>query len=255
MRSIKNAVLSFALVNIPVGVGSAASKSDEVTFRQLHVDCGHPIKSPRYCPTCDVNPEAEEVIRGYEFAKDQFVTISDEEYDTVRVDRSKVVRINKFVSEDAIPDEWFDKHYWLIPDKILGDAYSLLYSGLSISMKMGLGFTTLWEKEHICVVRCKAKGLMLTTLHPASVVKEPDYDIPDTTDEGVRMAMQLIEAWSMNVERDDLMPASNVALTNLVNAKVLGEEIVIPESKPAPSPPDLIEALRASIAERERVSA
>lgn len=274
MRSIQNAVLSFGLVTVPVGIGGAVSESKGVSFKLLHVDCSTPVKMPRFCPVCEEKIEAEDIVKGFEYAKGQYLVFTDEELDAVKPDKSKVIRINKFVPDTSIPMEWVDKNYVLIPTPILGTAYSTLLQSMMLTEKMGLGYATLWGKESVCVVWANSLNtptpaesesdlkfqdnavLMFSTLHPVECHNKIDFTIPDASDAEVAMGVQMLNAWGSDVEPEDLTVASNEELSKLIASKLAKTPYVTPAAEPMEPTPDLLEALRASIeAGRDKVPA
>src|SRR5256885_1043630 len=126
MRTMINATLAFGAVFVPVGVATAARR-EEIKFRTLHVDCGTPIKKHDWCPECETQiTESEDLVKGWEYAKNTFLQVNDEEMAAITVERSQMIELSKFIAADEIDKTMVERSYFLTPNQVLYQPYELL---------------------------------------------------------------------------------------------------------------------------------
>lgn len=287
LRSLKNAQLTFGVVTIPVGVGSTVSSSNEPSFRTLHAECQQPVsmkgvsqngkeepevvddsgtreQAMAWCDTCD--KPARDVVKGYEYVKDQFVVVGQEEIEDAVLPRSSVIQLHKYVKSGEINPRMIDKMYFLIPNPAIGEPYGLLYQGLAKLKAAGIGSQTLWGKEHPCAVIANQEFgvLMLATLHLYEDLTVPDFSSPipnkkaKRVAENAAMAEQIISSFMepLNPEAD-LVSYSRARLLEVIRAKIEGHEVQRASNGDGNQvPPDLQDALRETLRlanERKRV--
>ena len=260
MRTTWNGSLSFGLVTIPVGLAPAtkpAARQSDVSFRLLHRECLTPIKQKRWCPTHDREVTQDELVRGWEVAKGQFVVVEDEELEAIeRADDSRAIDISRFVELDEVDPVWFDRTYFLVPASAPAQRrpYKLLLEAMSDAGVGALGRFVRGGRESLCLVRAKGSALVLETLFLAEDVHsqaEIDEAVESTElkKEELALAQQLIEGLRGEFEPEQLTSDYRHDLRVLLEAKLRGEEIAVPEPGAAPAPViDLLEALKASVA-------
>src|SRR2546427_4654961 len=163
-RSIGSGAISFGLVSIPVKLYVATS-SESPSFNLLHATCGNRIRQQRFCPACNKVVEREDLIKGYEFVKDQYVTVTDEELKALEGEASKAIEISEFVPLSKVDPIYFEKSYYLGPDKGGEKAYRLLSDAMNQADKVALAKFVLRGKENLVLVRAAQKGLMLHTMY------------------------------------------------------------------------------------------
>jgi DNA end-binding protein Ku len=176
MRTTWNGSLSFGLVSIPVGLAPAtkpAARQSDVSFRLLHRECGTPIKQKRWCPTHDREVTQDEIVRGFEVTKGQFVLVEDADLEAIeRHDDSRSIEITRFVPEDSVDPIYFDRTYFLVPAS--GGAqrrpYVLLLEAMRQTSTAALGRFVRAGRESLCLVRAKDDALALETLFLAEDV-------------------------------------------------------------------------------------
>src|SRR3954471_21429221 len=172
MRTIWNGSISFGLVNIPIGLAVATQRSD-VAFRTLHRECGTPIKQKRWCPTHERDVEPDELVKGWEVAKGEFVIVEESDLESVALQRSQSIEILRFVALEDVDPMYFDKTYYLAPSS--ADAakrpYVLLLRAMQDTGMAAVGKFVLWGKENLCLIRAQGDTLALQTLFYAEDVR------------------------------------------------------------------------------------
>jgi DNA end-binding protein Ku len=258
MRTIWNGSINFGLVNIPIGLAVAQQRKD-TSFRTLHRECGTPIKQKRYCPFHERDVEADELVKGWEFSKGQFVLVEDSDLEAVALQRSQSVDIIRFVPIDQVDPIYFDRTYYLAPadPEAQRRPYVLLLRAMQEAGMAAVGKFVLWGKENLCLIRPLGESLVLETLFFAEDIrprKEIDDAVEETDVKGPELAMatQLVESLVGDFEPKDYENQYRNDLRAMLEAKLEGKEIAAPE--PAPEAPvvDLMEALKQSVAQAQK---
>jgi DNA end-binding protein Ku len=253
MRTIWNGSISFGLVTIPIGLAVAQQRKD-VSFRTLHRECGTPIKQKRWCPTHERDVEADELVKGWEFTKGQFVMVEESDFEAVALTRSQSVDIVSFVPVAEVDPIYFDRTYYLAPAG--ADAqrkpYVLLLEAMKETGLGAIGKFVLWGKENLCLIRPLGESLALETLYYAEDIRsraEIDEAIGETSvaDAELAMAVQLVESMKGEYDPADYQNDYREALRAMLDAKLAGEEITTPEPAPVAPVIDLMEALKQSV--------
>jgi DNA end-binding protein Ku len=260
MRTSWNGSLSFGLVSIPVGLAPAtkpAARQSDVSFRLLHREDLTPIKQKRWCPAHDREVTQDELVRGFEIAKGQFVVVEDADLEALeRHDDSRSIEIRKFVPLDEVDPIQFDRHYYLVPgpNPAQRRPYALLLEAMRETGTAGLGRFVRAGRESLCLVRAKGDALALETLFVAEDVYSQAeiaeaIDGSDVKEPELELARQVIESLTGDFDPAELKSEYRRDLRALLEAKLRGEEIAMPEEPAAEAPViDLMEALRASVA-------
>src|SRR5689334_7720092 len=170
-HSIGSGTISFGLVSIPVRMFTAAS-SESVSFNQLHPKCGGRIKQQLLCPTCNEVVERSGLVKGYEFAKDQYVQFTEDELRALEGEASRMIDIAEFIPLSEVDPIYFEKTYYLGPDKGGEKAYRLLADAMTQSQKVALAKFVMRGKENLVLIRPAQKGLMLHTMYFADEVRD-----------------------------------------------------------------------------------
>jgi DNA end-binding protein Ku len=255
MRTIWNGSISFGLVNIPIGLALATQRTD-VAFRTLHRECGTPIKQKRWCPHHEREVEADELVKGWEVAKGEFVIVEEADLESVALTRSQSIDILRFVKLDDVDPIYFDRTYYLAP--AAADAqrrpYVLLLRAMQETGMAAVGKFVLWGKENLCLIRAQEDTLAMELLFYAEDVRskaeiEEAVEATDVRDQELRLAEQVIDSLVGEWNPEDFENEYRNDLKAMLDAKLAGEKITRPE--PAPETPviDLMEALRRSVAE------
>jgi DNA end-binding protein Ku len=259
MRTTWNGSISFGLVSISVGLAPATASSarqSDVSFRLLHRECLQPIKQKRWCPVHDVEVGPDDIVKGWEVSKGQYVPIEEAELETLEQhDTSRAIAITKFVPAGEIDPIYFDRTYYLVPagTEAQRRPYALLLAAMREVDVIGLGSFVLAGKEKLCGLRTKGDALTLETLFVAEDVKaqdEIDEAVAATKvkKEELTLARQIISGLEGSFDPAELKSDYRTSLRELLQAKVEGHELpeAAPEQELAPVI-DLMEALRASV--------
>jgi DNA end-binding protein Ku len=255
-RSIASLTISFGMVSIPVKLYSATEASRAMSFNLLHKTCGSRLKQQYFCVKEEVPVAREDMAKGYEFAKDQYVMFSSEELKALEEAGTHSAEITEFVPAKAVDPVYFDKAYYLGPDKGGAKPYALLARALKESGRCALGRWAARGKQYIVLIRPMDTGLveglvMQQLLYAAEVRSINDLDIPKTEVKPVelKLAQQLIEQQSV----DQFDPAAYTdevrsRIEAAIQKKVEGQEITMAEApEQGAQVIDLMEALRASL--------
>jgi DNA end-binding protein Ku len=263
MRTIWNGSISFGLVNIPVGMALAtkpAARQSDVSFRMLHRECGTPIKNKRWCPEHDREVSNDEIVKGWEVAKGQFVFVEDSDLEALETaDDSRTIAITRFVELDQVDPIYFDRTYFLAPADAVAQRrpYVLLLEAMKETNTAAVGKFVRQGAEHFCLIRPKGNALALETLFLAEDVRsqaeiEEAVEEIDVKDAELELARQVIGSLAADFDPQELVSDYRRDLKALLEAKLAGEEIKAPEPVEEKAPViDLMEALKASVAEAQ----
>ncbi|HZN03505.1 MAG TPA: Ku protein [Candidatus Polarisedimenticolia bacterium] len=251
-RAIASLTVSFGLVSIPVKLFSATEASHAISFNLLHKGCGSRLKQQYLCAKDEVPVPRDEMVKGYEFAKDQYVMFSPEELKAMEEAGTHTADISEFVPIASIDPVYFDKAYYLAPDKGGNKPYALLARALQQSGKCAIGRWAARGKQYIVMIRPVNGGLVMQQLLYAGEVRSlEDLEIPpgDVKDAELKLAQQLIEQQASDTF--DPAPYKDEVRTRIeaaVQKKVEGQEITMAEVPEGGGQViDLMEALRASL--------
>jgi DNA end-binding protein Ku len=257
MRTIWNGSISFGLVSIPIGLALATQRSD-VAFRTLHRECGTPIKQKRYCPFHERDVEPEELVKGWEVAKGEFVMVEEADLEAVALQRSQSIEILRFVKLDEVDPVYFDRTYYLAPSSAAAQRrpYVLLLRAMQETGMAAVGKFVLWGKENLCLIRPQDDALALETLFFAEDVRskaeiEEAVAETDVQKAELGLAEQLITGLVGEWTPEDFENQYRNDLRAMLEAKLAGQEIKRPEPVPETPVVDLMEALRRSVAEAQ----
>jgi DNA end-binding protein Ku len=260
MRTIWNGSISFGLVNIPIGLALAtkpAARSSDVSFRTLHRECGTPIKQKRWCPVHDREVPNDELVKGWEVAKGQFVMVEDADLEAImRHDESRSIEITRFVPANEVDPVWFDRTYFLVPASAPAQRrpYVLLLEAMKETGTAGLGRFVRQGSEHLSLIRPRGEALALETMFIAEDVHsqaeiEEAVGETEVKEPELALARQVIDSLVGEFDPADLTSDYRRDLRAMLEAKLAGEEIKVPEPEPEAPVVDLMEALRRSVAE------
>ncbi|MBI4276963.1 MAG: Ku protein [Armatimonadetes bacterium] len=258
MRPIWKGHLTFGLVTIPVKL-YVATESKDVRFRLLHQSCLTPIQNKRFCPHHNEIVEWNDVVRGFEYAKGKFVTLTDEELDNVPLETAGTVSIVAFVDPQEINPIYVEKSHYLAPDEGGAKAFRLLHEVMGEASRVAVGKVVIKEKEHLVAVRPHDGALVMSTLFYADEVRAVK-DIPELPVEAKlhpnekKMAMQLIEGLAGEFRPEEFQDGYRDALQKVIQAKVEGEAVAAAPARQEEKVVDLMDALRRSLqmAKKER---
>ena len=253
-RPIASANISFGLVSVPVSLYSASESSATVSFNMLHKKCGTRLKQQYICPKEDVVVEKDDIAKGYEFSKGQYVTFSPEEIKALDEKATNSIDITEFVPLSAVDRIYLDKIYYLGPDKGGDRAYRLLGEALKTTGRAALGQYSARGKQYLVLVRPLDGVLVMEQLHyqpelrPAAEVPHPDTPVKEAE---LALAKQLIEQSSTDEFRpENYRDTVRERVLDAIQQKVEGQEITAEEAPAETKIIDLMDALKASLAKR-----
>jgi len=263
MRTVWNGSISFGLVNIPVGMALAtkpAARQSDVSFRMLHRECLTPIKNKRWCPEHDREISNDEIVKGWEVAKGQFVVVEDADLEALETaDDSRTIAITRFVELAEVDPIYFDRTYFLAPADAPAQRrpYVLLLEAMKETGMAAVGTFVRQGAEHFCLIRPKGEALALETLFLAEDVRsqaevEEAVQEIEVNDAELELARQVIASLVAEFDPEELTSEYRRDLRAMLEAKLAGQEITAPEPVEEKAPVvDLMEALRASVAEAQ----
>ena len=255
LHSVGSGTISFGLVSIPIKMFSAASSAG-VSFNQIHQKCGGRIRQQLICPTCNEVVERSALVKGYEFAKDQYVQFTEAELKTLEDEASKMIDITEFVPLDQVDPIYFEKTYYLGPDKGGEKAYRLLTDAMGKSGRVALAKFVMRGKENLVLIRAAQDGLMLHTMYFADEIK--DFGEVDKGDDAkvkpgeLELAERLVSELSSKAFRpEQYHDEYRNRVLQVVESKVEGKEVttLAPQAHRA-QVIDLMDALKQSLGKR-----
>jgi DNA end-binding protein Ku len=251
-RSIATGTISFGLVSIPVRLYPATQPSASISFNLLHGACGSRLKQQYVCAREGVKVERDEMVKGYEFAKDRYVTFTQEELRALDELATQTIDIAEFVPAAQVDPVYFDRAYYLGPDKGGGKAYRLLALALERAGKAALARYAARGKQYLVLIRPRDGRLVMQQLYYADEVRPADevpIDDAQPKDTEVQLALQLIEQTASDAFRpEQYEDAVKARVQAAIERKVEGQEIRVAEAtEPAAQVIDLMDALKASI--------
>ena len=259
-HSLGSGTISFGLVSIPVKLYTAAS-SGGVSFNLLHAKCGSRIKQQTFCPVCNEVVERGALVKGYEFQKDQYVRFTDEELKSLEGESSKVIDIAEFVPLSSVDPIYFEKTYYLGPDKGGEKPYRLLADAMEKSGRVALATFVMRGKESLVLVRPAQDGLMLHTMYFADEVRDFGEIEKGKSVKLREGELALAERLIGELSHDEFKPEQyedqyRSRVLELASSKVEGKEVTAaaPEAQRA-QVIDLMDALKQSLARKAGAAA
>ena len=244
--------LKVSLVTVPIRVFPATDSAASVSFNQLHAECQTRIKQKKYCPTCDREVDKTEIVKGYQFEKDRYVVMDDEDIAKARPESTRIINLVRFADVDSIDPIYVEKPYYLAPDgKVAAEAFAVLREALV--GKAGIGKLAISGREYLVAVQPRENGLMMFTLRQASEIRKMSAideldEVPDTiNDAEVSLARQVIGTFAGELDLSEFSDEYQTELRRIIDAKVAGEDVVVSEDEGPAKVVNLMEALRKSL--------
>jgi DNA end-binding protein Ku len=245
--------LTFGLISMPVRM-FAAARGERISFNQLHKECHSRLKQPLFCPVCNRNVERSEIVKGYEYEKDQYVLFSEEELDKIEPPSARVMEILEFVKLSEMDPLYFDSSYYLSPEDAGVKAYQLLMMAMEQSGYGAIAKLTMHQREHIVIVRPGTKGMTLHTMFYSNEIRAAESvptDKVEVKDQEKKLAQQLIESLAAPFDPQKYRDEYQENLRAMISAKLQGQQVTeVPQPHLAPVI-DLMEALKKSLAEKQ----
>lgn len=259
-RAIWKGVISFGMVSIPIRL-FPATESKDIGFRQLRRDTNTRVRMLRWDPVEEKEVPYDEIVKGYEYAKDRYVVLDDEDLEKLPLPTKHTIELTAFVEESEIDPVHYEKSYYLSPEDAGLKPYSLLIRAMQAKGLIAIAKVAIRTKERLCALRARGDQLILETLYYPDEIRDPGESVAvdEVSEEEMEMARALIEMLEEPFDPEKYKDQYREALMTIINAKLEGQEVATPEAV-APQPAvDLMAALRASVeaakARKEREAA
>jgi DNA end-binding protein Ku len=248
-RPIWKGAITFGMISIPVKL-FGATESKDLAFNTLHKECRSRLKQKRWCPVDDREVFQDEVVRAFEYTKENYVEITDEDLEALPVPSRHTIELTSFVKQAEIDPVYFERTYYLEPEQIGAKPYALLMRALKTKQVTAIGKIALRNKESLCVLRPGPSALMLETLYYPDEIRTADLpEEPEVlvSPQELTMALTLVEMLEEPFEPKKYHDGYRQALLETIEAKANGQEVVAQPEAPLPKTVDLMAALKASL--------
>jgi DNA end-binding protein Ku len=256
MRAIWNGHIRFSLVTIPVRVYTAIDAKKTISFNQLHKEDNGRVGYDKKCKKCGNSLSSNEITKGYEYEPDQYVIIEQEDLDKIKIKSTKIIEIEGFVDEDEVHPTLFDTPYYIGPDgEVAAQSYSLLLQTLKETGKMAMGRVVIRDREDIITLSPKENGMVMYKLRYPDEVKSlkevPLLNGLKSNKEQLKLAKTLVDSMTTKFSDIKLEDHYQIALQELIKAKIDGKEIVSTAEEVKPVI-DMMQALKESLEQAKK---
>ena len=262
MRSIWKGHIQFSLVTIPIQVFNAVETKNNVKFNQLHKEDNSRISYRKVCRTCDSTLKKGDIVKGFEYAEDQYVVFTPEELNAIKLKSTRTIEIDSFVDISEVPPSRFEAVYYVGPNgEVAKKTFALLVNVLSKTNKAGIGRIILRDREDVVLVTSERNGLVMYKMrYPYEVrdIKEvPDLAQMEIDEKQLKLATTLVDSLTTSFAQIDFEDRYRDALMDLVQEKIDGKQIVNIVEEETDSTPvvDIMDVLKASIEEAKKAKA
>jgi DNA end-binding protein Ku len=248
-RAIWSGSISFGMVSIPVKL-YGATESKDISFNLLHATCGTRLQQRRWCPTDEVDVPWNETARGYEYAKGQYVMLTEEDFEKLPLPSKHTIDLSAFVEEKEIDPVFYERSYYLEPTERAEKPYALLLKALEQRKLTALATITIRKKEQLCAIRAQDGTIMLETLYyPDEIRTERSVNLSNVkvSDRELDMAFTLIDIFRKPFDPSEYQDHYREALAELIEAKLEGKQVVTPPAARDTRVLDLADALKRSV--------
>src|SRR6266404_5211326 len=251
MRSIWKGHIQFSLVTIPVRIYNAVDTEETIRFNQLHKADNGPVGYEKKCKKCGKSLTAEEIVKGYQFEPEQYVIVSPEDLEKIKLKSTKVIEIEGFIDSSEVHPTLYESPYFAGPDGLVAaKTYSLLSEALKGSGKVGVGKVVLRDREEVVMIAPLEGGLVLYKLRNPQELRKmetvPQLEQAEVNKDELKLSISLVESMAASLKEMDLTDRYRDALREMIEAKIAGKQVVsVPEEeKPVV---DIMTALKESI--------
>jgi DNA end-binding protein Ku len=251
-RALWKGALKLSLIGIPIRVFAATDSAGDISFRQIHAKCGNPIQLKKWCPHCEEEVTNDQLAKGYEFQKGQFVIIDPEDIKAVRPVSTHTIEIAQVVEASRVDPILVEKPYYVAPDNhAAGAAFAVVRDALGD--RAAVGKVALHGREYLVALRPRDAGLVMYTLRHGNEVRAIDnieelgFAQANVKPEELKLARQVLDSFESETDLGTYHDEYEDALRQMIDAKVAGQEIVAPEEPASPKVVNLMDALRRSL--------
>ncbi len=246
MIILKKTSISFGLVNIPVQI-NLIIKNNDISFNQLHKKCGSRIKYVKYCPHCKKEVKQTDIVKGYEYEDNEYITLTNEEFDNLKSEDEKTIEVVGFVDLKEIDPVYFEKSY-VVETNSKSKAYTLFKDALLKTKKVALAKTVIGTKFYYVVLRLSENMIVMNTLYFFEEVNMPEANI-DTkyTKKELDLAIELVNSLNMKFKPEELEDEYQNKIKDAIDLKIEGKNIKKPKKKRETNIKDLMTALEMSL--------
>ncbi len=244
----RKSVITFGMVAIPIAMYTATQDND-IHVNQLHKEDNSRIRYKKKCGHCGKEVKAEDIVKGFEYDKDQYVVVTDEEIEKIKTEKEKSIQILHFAQLNQISPVYYDKTYQASPQPGGEKAFELLRSALMTEQKIAIGKTVMGTKDTLMAIIPREDGVLISTMFFADEIKElqKQYNKPEVSEPELNMAKLLINSMDTPFDPSTYKDEYQAKLRSLIETKISGKEVVAPESEGEAKVIDIMEALRASV--------
>jgi len=252
MAVAHKSVISFGLVAIPVAMYTATQDND-IHFNQLHKEDNSRIKYKKTCAHCGKEITTADIVKGYEYDKDHYVVITDEEIEKIKTEKEKSIQILHFAQLNQISPVYYEKTYQVIPEPGGEKAFELLRSALESEQKIAIGKTVLGTKDTLMAIIPREDGMLISTMFYEADIKElpKSYNKPEVAGPELDMAKTLINSMNTPFNPSEYTDEYQIKIKELIESKINGQEIVAAKDEVPNNVINLMDALKASIEQQK----
>lgn len=244
----RKSVITFGMVAIPIAMYTATQDND-IHFNQLHKEDNSRIRYKKTCAFCGKEITAQDIVKGFEYDKDKYVVVTDEEIEKIKTEKEKSIQILHFAELNQISPVYYDKTYQAVPQTGGEKAFELLRFALMAEQKIAVGKTVMGTKDTLMAIIPRDDGILISTMFYGDEVRElqKQYTRPDVSEEELNMAKTLINSMDTPFNPEKYKDEYEVKLRELIETKIAGKEVVAAEAEQTGKVIDLMEALKASV--------
>ncbi len=247
-RAIWKGVISFGMVSIPIRL-FPATESKDIGFRQLRRETHTRVRMLRWDPEEECEVPYDEIVKGYEYAKDRYVVLENEDFEKLPLPTKHTITLTAFVNEEEIDPIHYERSYYLEPAETGQKPYSLLIRAMQLKGLIAVAKVAIRTRERLCALRARDDQLILETLYYPDEIRDPgeSFTVEEVSEQEMEMARALIEMLEEPFDPTRYRDGYREALMAIINAKLEGQELAVPEEAAAQPAVDLMAALRASV--------
>jgi len=244
----RKSVITFGMVAIPIAMYTATTDND-IRFNQLHKEDNSRIRYKKTCSNCGKEITSSDIVKGYQYDKDRYVVITDEEIEKIKTEKEKSIQILHFAQLNQISPVYYDKTYQAAPETGGEKAFELLRAALMEQQKIAIGKAVMGTKDTLMAIIPREEGIIISTMFYADDIKDlqKQYVKPDISEQELNMAKLLINSMDTPFDPSKYKDEYQEKLRQLIETKVSGKEVVAAEPESTGKVIDLMEALKASV--------